>query len=261
MDSENNAAWQAEALSFCCANCNKPIDSSSRFCRYCGTALSPITENSTEEKWSAIKQSGLFFLICAISCCVFSFVPYFDTINWSIAFYSLLAAVAIIFFTLNWSSLKHLLAWSNFSLIKLIASCVLSIIGSVTVSFVVGWINHSLYHKDVSYYAFYLPHQHSIELAIFFTAIVPALSEELGYRGFLLGKLLKVTDTKQAIFISSFVFAIMHRAIISLFWLIPFALIIARIRIKEKTLWYGICIHFCFNLTATLLEIVQYYHH
>jgi len=85
---------------------------------------------------------------------------------------------------------------------------------------------------------------------------MPALFEELGYRGYMLQTLLKVAEPDQAIYISAFLFAIIHMSFISLFWLIPFALFLGFVRIKEGTLWYGILIHFCFNLTACMFELL-----
>ncbi|HTI61780.1 CPBP family intramembrane glutamic endopeptidase [Mucilaginibacter sp.] len=244
-----------------CGNCDQPIHENSRFCNHCGQAQTIISEGSTEEKWKAIKQAALFFGIHAVACCVFSFVDYFKTFTWSVVFDSFLAVIAIVFFAINWSKLKNVLVWNNFSALRLLGYCCIAVVGSLLVHFIVGWLNRKLFSTDFSYYEFYAFHRYSIALAILFVAVMPALFEELGYRGFLLGKLMLVTDTKQAIIISSFVFAIMHRSIISLFWLIPFALLLGRVRTKENTLWYGVCMHFCFNFTAITLEIIQWNHH
>jgi membrane protease YdiL (CAAX protease family) len=238
-----------------CNSCGHIVSEGNRFCNHCGTALQAIPERSDEEKWDAVKQAALFFLIHAVACCVFGFTKYFKTLSWSITFDVFLALVAVFFFSYNWSQLKSVLTWHNFSFLRLLKYCVLAIAGSFLVNIIIDWLNKSLFSKRFSYYAFYADHSHAALLAIFFVAVMPALFEELGYRGFLLGKLQQVTDTKQAIFISSFVFAIMHTSFISLFWLLPFALIIANIRIKQNTLWYGVCIHLCFNLTTIMLEM------
>ena len=243
-----------------CGNCNPPVHENSRFCNHCGHPIVSISEGSTEEKWIAIKQTGLFFALHAVACCVFSFVDYFKGFSWSIVFDVILALVAVIFFAINWANLKGVLLWNNFSVSRLLGYCGIAVAGSLVVSFLVGWMNRSLFSTDFSYYEFYASHRHSIALAIFFVAVMPALFEELGYRGFLLGKLMLVTDKKQAIFISSFVFAIMHRSVLSLFWLIPFALLLGHVRTKENTLWYGVCMHFCFNFTAVMLEIIAVRH-
>jgi CAAX protease family protein len=243
-----------------CGSCSEIVNEGSRFCSHCGHSIMGVTGGSSEEKWNAIKQTGLFFAIHAIACCVFSLVSYFKTFEWSILIDVFLAVVAIIFFVINWHKLKNVLIWNNFSVPRLLGYCGIAIAASLVVSFVVGWMNRSLFSTDFSYYLFYASHKHSIALAIFFVAVMPALFEELGYRGFLLGKLMLVTDTRQAIFISSFVFAIMHRSFISLFWLIPFALMLGYVRTKENTLWYGVCMHFCFNFTAVMLEIISLRH-
>lgn len=244
-----------------CVNCNQPIAAESRFCSYCGFAQANNSDEPANEKFSTIKQIALFFLIEAIICCVASFIVFFKTLAWSITFDIILAIVAVVFFSVNWSRYRSLLVWHNFSLVKLLGYCIVAVISSFIVSFFVGWLNQSLFSKDFSYYAFYAPHKHGKELTILFVAVMPALFEELGYRGFLLGKFLQIVDKKQAIFISAFLFAIMHTSFISLFWLIPFALWQSYIRIKENTLWYGVCIHFCFNFTVCMTEILRQNHH
>jgi membrane protease YdiL (CAAX protease family) len=92
---------------------------------------------------------------------------------------------------------------------------------------------------------------------ILLVAILPALFEELAYRGIILHNLLKLADEKQAIHISAFLFAIIHMSFISMFWLVPFAIWLGNVRTKEKTLWFSVLIHVCFNLTACLFEFYE----
>ena len=245
-----------------CSNCREPLTAGSKFCRHCG--FSQISDHQEEavQKWQDIRQILWFFIIDAVICCVAGFVKFFHTLSWSISVDCLLAVTAVVFFALNWSKYRSLLTWHNFSPAKLLGYCAIAVGASVLVSFFVDWVNHSLFSKHFSYYAFYAPYKHGAELTIFFTAVMPALFEELGYRGFLLGKLLAITEQKQAILISSFLFAIMHTSFISLVWLIPFALWQGYIRVKQNTIWYGVCTHFCFNFTVCITEIWQAgYHH
>jgi membrane protease YdiL (CAAX protease family) len=247
---------QEPATQGLCSNCAEPIAIVSRFCRHCGHAQDDNSVIPHDQKWSNIKQVGLFFLFDAVICCIASFIPYFKTLAWSIAFDTTLVAIAVTFFCDNWSKNKSLLKWTNFSLLKLISFCAIAVFSSVIVSFLVRQLNQSLFSKEFSYYAFYSQYAYGKALMIFFVAVMPALFEELAYRGFLLQKLLQLVDKKQAIFISAFFFAIMHMSFISLFWLLPFALILGFVRVKENTIWYGVFIHFSFNLTACLLELL-----
>ena len=245
-----------------CSNCNEQIVPESRFCKYCGaTQILESNAPSTEEKWIAIKQLGLFFIIDALICCVAEFTDFFKSFAWHATVDILLASCAVSFFFYNWQFTKSLLNWSSFSIIKLVLYCSSAILASLTVGFVVGWLNRALFSKVLSYYAFYEHLHYGKYIMIFFIAVMPALFEELGYRGFLLQKLLLVVDKKQAMFISAFLFAIMHTSIISLFWLVPFGLYLAIIRMKENTLWYGVCVHFCFNLTVCMSELYGLGHH
>ena len=242
-----------------CIECGQSVAAESRFCSHCGSSQTRDSSLS-DEKWLAIKQIALFFIIDVVICCTASFVDFFKTLTWSVTFDISLAISSVVFFFYNWQSTKTLLKWPGFSVIKLISFCTIAILGSITVSFLIGWLNRAIFSKTLSYYAFYAGHRHGKELMILFVSIMPALFEELGFRGFLLQKLLQVVDKKQAIFISGFLFAIMHTSFISLFWLIPFGLLLAYIRIKENTIWYGVFIHFCFNFTVCMSELYRLHH-
>jgi membrane protease YdiL (CAAX protease family) len=88
-------------------------------------------------------------------------------------------------------------------------------------------------------------------------AVQPAIIEELGYRGLIMSQLSKIVDSKQVIFISAFVFALIHLSIFSMLWIVPFAIMLGYIKEKEQTIWYGVLIHFTFNATACLTEVYQ----
>ncbi len=243
-----------------CINCDQPIVADIRFCNHCGFAQTTKNEESNNEKWNAIKQIALFFIIDAMICCMASFIDFFKTLSWSITFDIMMAITAVIFFCINWSKYRSLLVWHNFSITRLLGYCAMAVVGSFIVSFVVGWLNQSLFSKEFSYYAFYAGHTHGKLLVILFVAVMPALFEELGYRGLFTRQIPPGNRQKQAIFISGFIFAIMHTSFISLFWLIPFALLLGYVRVKENTLWYGVCIHFSFNFTVCMMDIMQHSH-
>jgi membrane protease YdiL (CAAX protease family) len=181
-----------------------------------------------------------------------NFVDAFQTFGWYLFFVGALAIVTVSFFVFNWAENKSVLTWRGFSLQKLCAYCGLAIIASVLVHFSIGWLNLTIYSREAEYYTALRGNFFGEFILVFFTAVMPALFEELGFRGYLLQTLLKVADVQQAVYISSFLFAIIHMSFISLFWLIPFALFIGFVRTKEGTLWYGVFIHFFFNLTACM---------
>jgi uncharacterized protein len=241
-----------------CALCEAPLAETDRFCRRCGGRVQLDEEPGiVSRKWDSVRQLLLFFIVEAVICAC-SDIKAFHSLSGLITFDVMAAVLAIVFVGLNWSSCKALLVWNNFSIGRLLVYCVIAVVAACMVNFTVDWLNERLFAKQMSYYAFFAPHRHAILLTIFFIAITPALFEELAFRAFLLGKLLMVTERNQAAVISGFMFAIMHMSFISLFWLVPFGILLGYIRIRQNTIWYGSCIHFCFNLTACVIEIIQF---
>jgi membrane protease YdiL (CAAX protease family) len=239
-----------------CNQCGGLIVHDGRFCNHCGARQYGANVNSSENNWGLLKQAALFYAIDIFTCCLCRFVDAFKTISWYVLLDVFAAITTVVFFAINWTENKTLLVWRNFSWQKVAAYAAIAVAASFLVHYSVGWLNVVIYSKDESYYAFAKGNLFAEIFVIFFTAVMPALFEELGYRGYVLQTLLKVADPDQAIYISAFIFAIIHMSFVSLFWLIPFALFLGFVRIKEGTLWYGILIHFCFNLTACMFELL-----
>lgn len=238
-----------------CLQCNEAIALESRFCKHCGVVQRAPDPVSSEDRWITIQQAALFYAIELLLCCLASFVPSFKSIKWSLVFDALLAVNTLIFVIYRWDAIKPFLKWPNFSFQKLCAYSAIALTGSIIVHYSVTWLNETIYSKDVYYYTFFETGKYAPFLMIFFTAVMPAVFEELAFRGYLLQSLLKVADAGQAIFISAFLFSIIHLSFISLFWLIPFAWFQGFTRIKENTIWYGVFFHFFFNLGACLYQM------
>jgi len=238
-----------------CDQCGSLIALNTRFCNSCGTRQRDSVEAIVENKWLRIKQSGLFYAITIVLCASCNFIDAFQTLGWLLFFVVALAIISVSFFAFNWAENKRLLQWGDFSFQKLCAYCALAVAGSVFVHYSVGWLNVTMYSRQQENWTFLKGNIIGECLLVFFTAVTPALFEELGFRGYLLQNLLKVADVPQALFITSFLFAIIHMSFVSLFWLIPFALLLGAVRIKEGTLWYGVFMHFCFNFTACMFML------
>jgi len=244
-----------EAAEKTCIKCGNAIASNKQFCGACGSRQLHSADAVVENKWSRIKQAGLFYGLFIVLCASSNFIDDFQTVRWSLFFEVALATTSVGFFTFNWTENNKLLTWPDFSFQKLCAYCALAVAASVFVHYSVGWLNFTMYSRQQENFTFLKGNILGEFLLIFFTAATPALFEELGFRGYLLQNLLKVADVAQALFVTSFLFAIIHMSFVSLFWLIPFAWLLGAVRLKENTLWYGVFMHFCFNLTACLFML------
>ena len=92
---------------------------------------------------------------------------------------------------------------------------------------------------------------------VYSIALVPALFEELAFRGILYNYLGSFLDGHLTVMVTAFVFAAIHLNFFSLIWLVPFGVLIATLRRKYNTLWYGIIFHFVFNITACLFDLYR----
>ena len=97
---------------------------------------------------------------------------------------------------------------------------------------------------------------HPLLYSLIFMAVFPAVFEELAFRGFVFDAIEKISDYRFAIWGSSFLFALVHFSVLSFFWLVPFAIILARIRLRYSSIVFGIVAHFVHNSVVT---IVDYY--
>ncbi|MES2064739.1 MAG: CPBP family intramembrane glutamic endopeptidase [Bacteroidota bacterium] len=239
-----------------CLQCTALLNINSKFCNSCGAKQS-FPEVKVTDQWNLLKQAAIFYALYLLLCCLSKFTDAFREMTWYLVLEVAGILLTVGFFAINWSENKALLKWPGFSLQKLSAYCGIAMAGAFLVHYAVGWLNVTIYSQEEHLFNASRGNYYAMFLLVFFTAVTPALFEELGFRGYLLQSLLKVSDTHQAVYISAFLFAIIHLSFISLFWLIPFALFIGYVRVRENTLWYGIFFHFCFNLTACLFELLQ----
>lgn len=237
-----------------CPRCDQTLSIQSRFCRHCGLSIHGSDPVAGQNR--TVTLLIIFYVLELIICGLVTFNESFKGFQALCIADTIMAVVAIFFFTLIWKDVKGLLSWQNFSIKKALVYVGITILFSTVVQLSVSWLNKSLFNDEFYYYFAFARFKYPLVLMISVIALMPAIFEELAYRGFLMGGLLKLLDARQAIFISSFLFALIHLSLISFFWLLPFALFLAYIRQKENTIWYGVLVHFVFN---TLTCLIEYY--
>jgi membrane protease YdiL (CAAX protease family) len=163
-------------------------------------------------------------------------------------------ALVIIFWIIYFKELKPLFSLDRIDpgVMALTVAC--AAVGAIVVTALAEVIEFSI--QDDVYYSTYFFEDTSNPFlwAVFFICIQPAVFEEVAFRGFLYSNLEKVTTPNSAIYITAFVFGIIHLSIISMLWLVPLGLIFAYMRMKYNTLWYGIIGHFTYNFVITIID-------
>ena len=238
-----------------CINCGTKLSIEARFCNNCG--FTQVISHTYNSNWQRTLTGLLcFFGLLVIICLVGNFSGDTD-IDFLLLMDLLFVVITITGAAIMWNDIKPFLQWKKFNILKLAGYILLSVSLAVVVNIIIDWLNKSMFGVEVYYYQAFEHLKYAKLITILMIAVQPALFEELAFRGVIQSGLSKIIEQQQAIYLTAFLFAIIHMSFISLFWLIPFAILLSYVRNKENTLWYGILMHFFFNATACFLEFFK----
>ena len=241
-----------------CMHCNQPIAEEARFCNHCGVLQTAIPDiEDAEQKQRMLVTLSIFFGVHLAICLFCNFTKYTRGLVPLLIADGVLSAFTLLYVVLFWKDLKAIMGWKNFSVVKMASYASTAVIAAIVVNYSVKWLNKTIFDTESYYYYAFSHLKYAKLITILTVALQPAVFEELAFRGVMQQGLNKVTDSRQAIIISAFLFTILHMSFISFFWLMPFALWLGYIRMKEETIWYGVLIHFCFNTTACFFEFFE----
>jgi len=246
---------EEQPISFNCDECETMVKGYQRFCHHCGAYLGYNAEQVSIYTNRQLQSAFLFYLIYLIICLLIkstTWVTSYDQLFWVEI---LLALITLYFVRKNKAVLKPFLKFNHFSL----PVTALVIAGAVAFAFVVNIsvseLNISLFRNETSLYQGYDIYQFPVLVMIYSIAFMPAIFEELAFRGVLYSYLDSFLDERLVVMVTAFAFAAMHLNFISLVWLIPLGIVLGTLRKKYHTIWYGVIFHFVFNLTACLIDI------
>lgn len=237
-----------------CNHCFSLIHLDSNFCPRCG-----YSEKNTQKEIQktnskkAIIRLSLYYLVLVLVIGTHAFVltPGFETtvtVDVLISLFTLILAI---------SCFKEIvpLYKINLKAKPLLVSLLIPIPFAFVVDYLITGINNFFDLYTTGYYGIYAFTDHPILYSIVFVAIQPAIFEEMAFRGFMISDLLKFTNKKTVIIVTTILFGFVHFSPISLFWMLPMGWALATFRLKYNTLWYGMIFHFLHNATIVLIEI------
>ena len=105
----------------------------------------------------------------------------------------------------------------------------------------------------------FIPQKGSTVLALLAVAIIPAIAEELAFRGIILNGLLRGFPKSWAIVLSSVMFAVMHMSTIRFLPTFCIGLLLAYTAIQTRSIFPGMIIHALNNGVAVLLVKFENY--
>ena len=102
----------------------------------------------------------------------------------------------------------------------------------------------------------YLFSNMSIAEQVIIMALIPAVIEELMFRGFLLSSFLDVMKPAYAVLLSALLFAIMHFSAVKLVTTFMFGAVFAYTAYKTKSVYSSMLLHFMNNMLAVVAQLL-----
>lgn len=250
MEEENN-----EQLG--CRECSAKVLPGHRYCYNCGVYLGQEAVSVSIYNNADLRNIFVFYFIYLAFCLFVKNSSWFSSYDEMFWVELLLAGITTWFAWLNRREIKPLLRFNNFKWYLLVGVVLLAAACSVIISLSVRELNVTFFQSEVSYYGAYRIYMFPILIMIYSIALMPALFEEIAFRGVMYNYCAAFLDERLVVVVTAFLFAIMHLSLISLAWLIPFGFFIGTLRRRYNTLWYGVFFHFTFNLTACLIDLYR----
>ena len=205
-------------------------------------------------KW--VRTLAVFYGIELLICVTVNYTAYFRGLSWLFLTEVLMGLLAAAFVVLIWKDIRYIFSWKSFSVPKAVVYSTAAVMMAILVNVLIKWLNHKIFKRDIHFYHSFLYLKYPKLGMLLLVVLLPAVFEEIAYRGIILESLFRLSDRRRAILLSAILFAVIHMSFISFFWLVPFAIWLGNIRYREGTIWYGILVHFFFNLTACLFELL-----
>ncbi|MEO8710955.1 MAG: type II CAAX endopeptidase family protein [Parafilimonas sp.] len=251
---------ESSADVYYCDACDNKVKGHHRFCHNCGAYLGSDSTRINLFNNAELQSAFGFFMVYLFVCLSVQFTNWFDNYNRLFWVEVFLAAFTLLYVFKKFKAIKPLLKFSNFNIVR-VAGCVsLAAIGSVVINIIITKLNFSFFGTDTSYYGRYSIYAMPALVMVYSIALYPAIFEELAFRGVLYNYLNTFLDERLVVIVTGFIFGIMHLSFISLFWLVPFGILVGAMRKRFGTIWYGVIFHFTFNLVAVLFDLYRHGH-
>lgn len=240
-----------------CEECNTRVKAYQRFCHNCGAYLGANVEHISIFNNSGLQTAFFFYVIYLFVCLTVKYTNWFNSYDRLFWIEILLIVVTILFVRTNRKSLKPVLRFNNFKWHILLIVIFGAAIFSSIVNIFITKINISIFSSNISLYEGYRTYHYPMLIMFYSIALVPALFEELAFRGILYNYLNTFLDERMVVMVTGFSFAAIHLNFFSLVWLIPFGILIGSFRRNYNTIWYGVIFHFVFNITACFFDLYR----
>tara|TARA_B100000780_G_C21084623_1_gene436913 strand:- start:193 stop:933 length:741 start_codon:yes stop_codon:yes gene_type:complete len=238
-----------------CLNCNAIISKDSKFCSKCGakTHVSEVNHRKEIQKFLAAFLANALYILGLYLIKIDS--NYVNALILDGVFFISTLILAILFI----NDLKPFVQFRKLSILKTMHYFEIQILLTAGVILLSPILTDLFDLKDANIIAPYVDAPLPLLTAILSMAIFPAITEELSFRAILFTQLEKLTSGYSTVIVTGLLFALVHFSFISFIWLIPMGLYLGWIRLREKTIWYGVSCHFLHNFIVIFIDYFDLY--
>jgi len=237
-----------------CIHCKYENHNLATFCSHCGHKMAVAKESNYDV---VVKKISLFFFTLLAYIGILKFAGYEHNYKSILLTDSIFAIIVLVFFIINSKTTTRLLHFKKFSYRIMLYILILAPLAALAINYLAHFLNQNIFDKSAEiYYNQFKDSPAPLLLSIVSIGLFPAIFEEIAFRGILFNESLKIMGLKPTIFVTSILFTILHLSIISIVWIFPIGILLGYFRAKYNNLWYGIIIHFTYNSSIVLLQII-----
>ncbi|HPF37358.1 MAG TPA: type II CAAX endopeptidase family protein [Phycisphaerae bacterium] len=232
------AEWQAEWLT----------------CQACAAAMTPpYGESAAGDRISISSPLALYFVLLS------TFVPaiFLDDTTLAVVAVSIVDTLIVLIWCVVCRREVWPLVRTRPSLGSLMAAIGLGAATFATAHVSMGLLTEWLHLDELSYFDLNGGVEYGWGLVFLLICIQPALIEELAFRGVILGGLRSAMDDRDAVLVSAMMFMILHLQILSILHLLLLGICTGYLRVRTRSLWPCVMMHFTHNSLVLLFEYLQ----
>jgi membrane protease YdiL (CAAX protease family) len=236
-----------------CPECQQENRSKAVFCSNCGKKLLADDTPSFEKH---VNKVNVFFFVMLGFIALLDFTEFQKDLRTILITDAIFVSIIVTFLVIHFNSVKGLFNLARLNPLIIVAVFVSAICMAFAVHSFATYLNRSLFDRTQGlYYEYYKESPYPLLFCIVSIGVVPAIFEEIAFRGILFTELLNVTNKNAVILITSILFTLLHFSVISAIWLFPFALALGYLRARYNTILYGVLAHFTYNTSIVLIQL------
>jgi membrane protease YdiL (CAAX protease family) len=242
-----------------CRACNLPIKPTARYCPNCGAYQYPTQElerrmSRIQQNWPSVRNAIIFFLVYLCSVVPLLWLPEDQAANGMLIISVVDAVIILVFWAVSGIPAGEILRVSR-STPRFSAVALFILVPMLAVNLGYHHLLETAFGTGpILISEAYTRAGYSGWVAILDLCVMPAIFEEIAFRGLIQGSLGRVLKTREAIILTAILFAIIHFSVLSGPYLLGLGLVLGLLRERSQSLVPGMTMHFFHNLVVVLLE-------